>query len=219
MAHLHQKGIIHRDLNLKNILLDTSGRVKIGDFGMATTTEFVFEQRQKRGSANGNAKNRSSQTGHVGTSYYVAPELKSEAAYSDYGKEADIYSLGMIFLEMNQYPLFTTQMERDKVLNEARKEIYPDFIRFSEGYLFQVSISSFYMTLRCLWVYISYLFIQAIRAMLSHDMKKRPTAIHLLSGFTQARIIIDIFHDEGFQEMLYRDIQNTQAARRRSLEH
>lgn len=108
---------------------------------MATTTKLIFEHRQKRGSATGDTKNRSSQTGKVGTSYYVAPELKEEASHSDYGKEADIYSLGIIFLEMHQYPTFTTESERDKILNEACKEIYPDFIRRSEDFLSQVNYS------------------------------------------------------------------------------
>lgn len=36
MLYLHSKGIIHRDLTLSNILLDSRHQVKIADFGLAT---------------------------------------------------------------------------------------------------------------------------------------------------------------------------------------
>lgn len=34
LAYVHEKRIIHRDLNPKNILFDSLGDVKIGDFGL-----------------------------------------------------------------------------------------------------------------------------------------------------------------------------------------
>lgn len=108
---------------------------------MATTTKLITEHRQKRGSAHGATKSRSSQTGEVGTPYYIAPELKNEASLSNYGKEADIYSLGIIFFEMHQYHTFTTGSERIKIVNEARKEMFPDFIQFSDDFLSRVSLT------------------------------------------------------------------------------
>ncbi|XP_050664186.1 eIF-2-alpha kinase GCN2 isoform X2 [Leptidea sinapis] len=36
LAHVHQKGMIHRDLKPVNIFLDSNDHVKIGDFGLAT---------------------------------------------------------------------------------------------------------------------------------------------------------------------------------------
>ena len=38
VAYIHEKGIVHRDLKLENVLLDEHCRVKLGDFGF--TREF-----------------------------------------------------------------------------------------------------------------------------------------------------------------------------------
>jgi translation initiation factor 2-alpha kinase 4 len=36
LAHIHQQGMIHRDLKPVNVFLDLHDHVKIGDFGLAT---------------------------------------------------------------------------------------------------------------------------------------------------------------------------------------
>ncbi|MBN2477422.1 MAG: serine/threonine protein kinase [Pirellulales bacterium] len=80
VAHLHDRGIVHRDLKPGNIFSD-DGLVKVGDYGLS---KFVSCSR------------RSGQTESVGTVHYMAPEV----ANGRYGKEIDIYALGIVLYEM-----------------------------------------------------------------------------------------------------------------------
>jgi serine/threonine protein kinase len=80
VAYLHDQGIVHRDLKPGNIFND-EGFVKIGDYGLS---KFI------------SASRRSGQTESVGTVHYMAPEI----ANGRYGKEIDIYALGIILFEM-----------------------------------------------------------------------------------------------------------------------
>jgi phage shock protein PspC (stress-responsive transcriptional regulator) len=80
VAYLHDQGIVHRDLKPGNIFLDETS-YKIGDYGLS---KFI------------SASRRSGQTESIGTVHYMAPEI----ANGRYGKEIDIYALGIILYEM-----------------------------------------------------------------------------------------------------------------------
>lgn len=77
---LHDHGIVHRDLKPANIF-DDQGFIKVGDYGLS---KFISTSR------------RSGQTESVGTVYYMAPEIGRGV----YGKEIDVYALGIILYEM-----------------------------------------------------------------------------------------------------------------------
>jgi serine/threonine protein kinase len=79
-AYLHEHGIVHRDLKPGNIFED-AGCVKIGDYGLS---KFISTSR------------KSAQTESVGTFHYMAPEIGKGV----YGKEIDIYALGVVLYEM-----------------------------------------------------------------------------------------------------------------------
>lgn len=82
VAYLHEHGIVHRDLKPGNIFCDEDEQViKIGDYGLS---KFISCSR------------RSGQTESVGTFHYMAPEIGKGV----YGKEIDIYALGIILFEM-----------------------------------------------------------------------------------------------------------------------
>ena len=82
VAYLHHRGIVHRDLKPENVFRDDDAHViKIGDYGLS---KFISSSHQ------------SGQTGTVGTVHYMAPEI----CKGDYGKEVDIYALGVTLYEM-----------------------------------------------------------------------------------------------------------------------
>jgi hypothetical protein len=80
VAYLHDRGIVHRDLKPGNIFRD-EGVVKVGDYGLS---KFISCSR------------RSGHTESVGTVHYMAPEV----ANGRYGKELDVYAMGVILYEL-----------------------------------------------------------------------------------------------------------------------
>lgn len=82
VAYLHDHGIVHRDLKPGNIFYDQDENVvKIGDYGLS---KFISTSK------------RDGQTESVGTFHYMAPEIGKGI----YGKEIDVYSLGIILCEI-----------------------------------------------------------------------------------------------------------------------
>lgn len=80
VEYLHSRGMVHRDLKPANVFTE-DGFVKIGDIGLA---KFISSSK------------RSDHTQSVGTVYYMAPEI----AHGKYGKEIDVYAVGVILFEM-----------------------------------------------------------------------------------------------------------------------
>ena len=87
LHYAHEHGVLHRDIKPENILIDTEGRVKIVDFGLAKLRDenavpFTLTQSGAK----------------LGTLAYMAPEQIEKPAEVDH--RADIYSLGVVFYEM-----------------------------------------------------------------------------------------------------------------------
>ena len=83
----HDHGIVHRDIKPENILIDTQGRVKITDFGLAKM------MRLEAGAPDLTLTRHA-----IGTPQYMAPEQIEKPETVDH--RADIYSLGVVFYEM-----------------------------------------------------------------------------------------------------------------------
>ena len=80
LAAAHDAGLVHRDVKPENVLLASSGAIKIADFGLAR------------------AVTTSTNTGTlVGTVAYLAPELVTGAGAD---ARSDIYSAGIMLYEM-----------------------------------------------------------------------------------------------------------------------
>ncbi len=107
LQYAHSQGVLHRDIKPENILLDTKGKVKIADFGIAK----ILNEDSDGGMM-------LTQSGaKLGTAPYMAPEQIEQPASVDH--RADIYSLGVVFYEMltGELPLgrFAAPSERSDV--------------------------------------------------------------------------------------------------------
>nr|XP_026692612.1 hormonally up-regulated neu tumor-associated kinase homolog A [Ciona intestinalis] len=81
VEYLHERKIIHRDLKVENLLLDSGGNIKIIDFGLSNTISPVCSDISCALST------------QCGSPAYAAPELLSKKSY---GPKVDVWSIGVI---------------------------------------------------------------------------------------------------------------------------
>lgn len=82
LSAAHEKGIVHRDLKPENIMVDSKGRIKVMDFGLARIK---------------GAENITRENNRIGTLAYMSPEqLRGDKI----DQRSDLFSLGIILYEM-----------------------------------------------------------------------------------------------------------------------
>ncbi|WP_413755296.1 serine/threonine-protein kinase [Streptomyces sp. MMBL 11-3] len=84
LAAAHRQGIVHRDIKPGNLMSDTAGTVKIGDFGIARFVDDPASALTTAGQI-------------VGTSLYLAPE---RALGNPASAASDVYSLGCVLYQL-----------------------------------------------------------------------------------------------------------------------
>ncbi|MBI1852831.1 MAG: serine/threonine protein kinase [Planctomycetes bacterium] len=113
VAHGHANGIVHRDIKPGNVLVDSSGRPKVIDFGVAR----VFDSDLALGT-------RLTSESHVlGTLEYMSPE-QCVGDSDGVDVRSDVYSLGVLLYELvcGTLPFAL----RDKSLGESLRIVRED---------------------------------------------------------------------------------------------
>ena len=92
LAAAHSRGIIHRDIKSGNVMVTSSGQVKVLDFGLAKLLD------DDQALSSGIHRTELTEVGvPYGTATYAAPE---QARGDRVDKRADIFSLGVLLYEM-----------------------------------------------------------------------------------------------------------------------
>jgi polo-like kinase 1 len=110
MVYMHGKNVIHRDLKLGNIFLDSHMNLKIADFGLAA--QILYDGERKKTIC--------------GTPNYIAPEILSGKAGHSF--EVDIWAAGVIMytLLVGKPPFETTDVKLTYRKIKANSYTFPD---------------------------------------------------------------------------------------------
>ncbi|SCU86116.1 LANO_0C06788g1_1 [Lachancea nothofagi CBS 11611] len=102
LQYLHMNNIVHRDLKIENIMISTSGEIKIIDFGLSN----MYNPKKQLHT-------------FCGSLYFAAPELLKACPYT--GPEVDVWSFGVVLyvLVCGKVPF---DDENSSVLHEKIKQ-------------------------------------------------------------------------------------------------
>lgn len=107
---MHKKLIMHRDIKLANIVIDSNMHIKIIDFGLAVQ---MSSPKQKEKTM-------------CGTPNYIAPEILDSDKNDGYSFEVDLWSVGIIIyaLLMGKEPFSCSDQNPSRTYAKIRAGVY-----------------------------------------------------------------------------------------------
>lgn len=99
MLHLHNMGLMHRDLKIENIMLNYILEAKIIDFDLVHVTDINDNKSLTKG---------------IGTFEYMSPEMLNN---DEYDNKTDVYSYGIIL-----FVLFTGKLPKQNLKDKMNKK-------------------------------------------------------------------------------------------------
>ena len=121
LEYIHGIGVMHRDVKMENILINSKGNLLLTDFGMA----LWLGKREKT-------------TSICGTLTYMAPEVLTASTSQPYGQAADLWSLGVTLFALkfdklpfskapDHHAMFDNLKSNfSSVLSNLKPDTYPD---------------------------------------------------------------------------------------------
>lgn len=116
LQYCHEQEVVHRDIKLENILLDSNNNVKIIDFGLSAF--FAPGKTLKV---------------HCGSPSYAAPEIVARKTYE--GPPVDVWSLGVVLFAMlcGYLPFHSSSGNKQELCSKIMSGVYtvPDWLSHS----------------------------------------------------------------------------------------
>ncbi|GCB60657.1 hypothetical protein scyTo_0003979 [Scyliorhinus torazame] len=129
VSYLHSNMIVHRDIKGANILRDSAGNIKLGDFGASKRLQTICMSGTGIKSV-------------TGTPYWMSPEVISGEGY---GRKADVWSVGCTIVEMltekPPWAEFEAMAAIFKIATQPTKPQLPDSVSNAcRGFLKQIFV-------------------------------------------------------------------------------
>jgi serine/threonine protein kinase len=130
LAHVHARGILHRDVNTNNVLIDLqrTPRVTLLDFGCAAFTEQFFHGPAVRRYMTPPESRVVIPDGGIETLGWAAPEARAGHGFTD---KSDVYSLGLLLFRLVTGKLPTSKGQDAPVSPRVHTRACPEDLAFA----------------------------------------------------------------------------------------
>jgi serine/threonine protein kinase/putative intracellular protease/amidase len=126
LEHMHEKGMVHRDIKPLNLMVTLQGNVKVLDCGLARLAGEPGTDHSSGAASTGDKPGMTTAGMILGTPDYIAPEQVTDPRRADI--RADIYALGCtLFYALTGQPPFPTGTMVEK-LNQHLKSAPPSIL-------------------------------------------------------------------------------------------